>query len=383
MTAEIQPENSRVLAPTQSPTHLIRVLPQECCKLSTIISSPPKRWSLDVIKGVSYFKSGRVALYTLLAHMAQRSDRREIILPAYHCDSIIRACEWSGLVIRYFRVKPDLTPDLEDLREKLSSDTLAILMIHYFGFLNDIGKATELSRSYGATVIEDAAHLNLANDEVRARAGIFGDWVISSPRKFYPLYDGAIVYPGRNNNRMVHLKKIRSSLAAEARSLKHCLSAQLYASKPSTSGVGAPPPDDNASEYRDSRFFPDASNAMTSTSRVFLRRMAATDTARVRRRNYGAILKQVQSLPGCRPLFNTIPESVEPYVFPLILRRPDTDHSALRSNGLLVYRWEALANTDCLVSKQYEIQLVQVPCHQDLSADDLNYICQTLRATLS
>lgn len=67
-----------------------------------------------------------------------------------------------------------------------------------------------------------------------------------------------------------------------------------------------------------------------------------------------------------------------PYVVPFLLHDA-ASFDWLRQQGLQIYRWEELAPTSCEVAAQYRSRLVQIPCQQNLTADELAWICQLFR----
>ncbi|MDZ7829183.1 MAG: hypothetical protein U5K33_06750 [Halofilum sp. (in: g-proteobacteria)] len=105
--------------------------------------------------------------------------------------------------------------------------------------------------------------------------------------------------------------------------------------------------------------------------------------ARARRRNYEHWLSEVETLDGCAPLFGALDEQTVPYMFPLILENPDCQFDALKRLGMPMFRWDALADSDCLVSSRYRTGLVHLPCHQGIDADMLAQLVDILRQGLA
>ena len=70
-------------------------------------------------------------------------------------------------------------------------------------------------------------------------------------------------------------------------------------------------------------------------------------------------------------MFTALPDDAVPYVFPLLLERPETQYPALRNSPVEVLRWEHIDAGDCPVCEDYQDRLVQLPCHQGLTAADL------------
>lgn len=105
--------------------------------------------------------SGRTALYLLLKNLAQTADlagRREVLLPAYTCPSLVKVTLDAGLRPRLIDISAQtLAFDLEQLESALGEQTLAVVCVHPFGLPQDIDPIVRLARQGGALVIEDAA----------------------------------------------------------------------------------------------------------------------------------------------------------------------------------------------------------------------------------
>jgi hypothetical protein len=50
--------------------------------------------------------------------------------------------------------------------------------------------------------------------------------------------------------------------------------------------------------------------------------------------------------------------------------------------GVPLLRWEEVAYSDCLVSERYVGDLVQIPCHQDLDDEDIEWLTGAIRNIL-
>ena len=106
------------------------------------------------VKGAVVTSSGTSALHLGLIALGTRvSD--EIILPSYVCTSPLNAVYMSGgipvlcdIELESFNICP------EDLKERITEKTKAIIVPHMFGSPADIGKISEM----GIKIIEDCAH---------------------------------------------------------------------------------------------------------------------------------------------------------------------------------------------------------------------------------
>jgi perosamine synthetase len=103
--------------------------------------------------------SGRAALYLVLKALSQRSSfRREVVLPAYTCPSLVMVVRKVGLEVRLCDISPHtLGFDREQLSGVLSERTLAVVLVHLFGIPQEVQDVVALASKVGAMVIEDAA----------------------------------------------------------------------------------------------------------------------------------------------------------------------------------------------------------------------------------
>ena len=67
-----------------------------------------------------------------------------------------------------------------------------------------------------------------------------------------------------------------------------------------------------------------------------------------------------------------------PYMVPILLGDPARQFAAFKQRGLPMWRWETSARGFCAVTDRYADALVQIPCHQSLSADELKQIQELL-----
>ena len=87
-------------------------------------------------KYVRTFQSGYLALYHLLFKIKGDKKKCEIIIPVYTCPSVYYAVVNSGLIPVY--IDSDLesfNSSLEYLKNKISKNTVAIMVLHVFWVL--------------------------------------------------------------------------------------------------------------------------------------------------------------------------------------------------------------------------------------------------------
>jgi len=129
--------------------------------------------------GTSY---GRTALY--LALRAINAEGKEVMVPAFTCKAVRDAIILSGAKPIFIDVSPDdFTMDLSDAQKKITNQTVAIILTHYYGYVYpDIRGVRQFSNSHSLFIIEDCAH-SLGAEHYNKKVGNFGDISIFSLTK--------------------------------------------------------------------------------------------------------------------------------------------------------------------------------------------------------
>jgi perosamine synthetase len=130
-------------------------------------------------KNVLFLSSGRAALWLILKALSKlRPERTEVLVPAYTCPAIASAVLKAGL-------KPILC-DInlnnfgfykEELEGKVNKKTLAVILVHLFGYPANIHEVREIYRDQGVFLVEDAAQAfgNCFSDSENVKLGLLGD----------------------------------------------------------------------------------------------------------------------------------------------------------------------------------------------------------------
>lgn len=141
--------------------------------------------------------SGRTALYLLLTALrdqqkGSRPDgpRREVVLPAYTCPSLVKVILEAELTPRLIDIDPhSMVMQSENLTAAIGPKTLALILVHPFGMAHDVEPALGLAQQNGAVLIEDAAQSMGARSDGRY-AGTRGHYGLFSLGPGKPLSAG-------------------------------------------------------------------------------------------------------------------------------------------------------------------------------------------------
>lgn len=142
--------------------------------------------------------SGREALRALLAWLAGRSGRDEVLLPAYTCFSVASAAVAAGLRVRLVDVDDRGALDAEDLAAQPLDRAAAVLVSNLYGVPEPIEAVRRLAAAAGVAVIDDAAQ-SLGAADAGGHVGTRGDFGLLSFGRGKPLSalgGGALVLVG-------------------------------------------------------------------------------------------------------------------------------------------------------------------------------------------
>jgi len=114
---------------------------------------------LTGFKQIFLFSSGRQGLFYLLNALAEdHKERKEVILPAYTCPSVLTAIIESGLVPVLVDIdKSTFNIDQSKIKEKLNPDTLSVIYPCMFGKTDAISDLGRMLSAKGISLILDLA----------------------------------------------------------------------------------------------------------------------------------------------------------------------------------------------------------------------------------
>lgn len=353
---------------------------------------------LGVSANAQFFTRGRYAL-TEAYRLCGLGPAGGLMAPSYHCRTMLDPALSLGAEIVLYSLKPDLSPDLQGLKASLSScktPVKALLVTHYFGFAQALEPLAAFCDEHHITLIEDCSHALFvrANENSRAepramgRTGRFG---IASPYKFFPAEDGGLLW-GNDGAALQSLNQRSQSLAGNLKGVKRALQAainpkptlDLDAVNPEvlalTSKPGAPGAHLHEQNLRPSHFYLAKEESLQglACSRWVMRHTDIDRLANQRRQNYQQWLAAVAALPHCRALFPDLPNDCVPYMFPLRIDHPETHFYALKYMGMPVWRWDDMAVSPCGVATGYREQVLHLPCHQELTANQMAWMTRVV-----
>ena len=336
------------------------------------------------------YRLGRDALSAAVQAVERETGQKKLLIwfPAYFCNEALAPLRQLEVDIGFYPVCEDLSPDwtiLEGLVARERAGQIFVL-VHYFGFPNDVRQAREFCERHGLKLLEDAAHVLLPSLSIGE-----GDIQVFSPRKLLPLPAGGIlVVPTEMSAYLVDIPEEKQPAETAlwlARRVAQRIMIQLHIPwhlfrRARLSGEGVP------------------SNGGRGTSLEscgpFTLKLLATleqqldEVVRRRRYNYSCLLKWAKGLVLCRPLFPVLPEGVCPYVFPLLVERESGEIvGKLQSVGIPASQWpdlppEVLAEkTKGATALEIRSRLLLLPVHQSLSQEQIDAVSHGVDAVAS
>lgn len=319
----------------------------------------------------------------------------EVLVPAFNCPSMVEPIEAESARPVFYGIAPDLRIGAEHLDPHLGPRTRAILVPHLLNRLQDLRPIRALCEAKRLVLIEDCAHALFGTVDGAPIGGI-GHFAIASPRKFLPLEEGGMLTSATQD-----LSTIRERIPMRERSLRLAFDAmdrsvswgRLAGVRPpivlvkrlrrwSRRSGDAPSLPINLSATTElagagsGRGPPHGASAIT---RWMIARLTSQTMVRKRRENYSLLTAALADCPTLRVLKTDFRKDLVPYMVPVVLEDPQRQFAALKARGMPMWRWEHSRTGICPVTDQLARALIQIPCHQSLRANDLEWIIDGLR----
>ncbi len=110
------------------------------------------------LKNFIFFNAGRDALHFGINELRIRK-KSTILIPGYICSSTIKPLIKNGYKIKFYDIKKDFSLDLKKLEKAINEEDIgAIMIVHYFGFSNNIDEIYNLCKVNNVELIEDFCH---------------------------------------------------------------------------------------------------------------------------------------------------------------------------------------------------------------------------------
>ncbi len=361
---------------------------------------------LDV-KNARFTTSGRASIALALEHANITLDD-EVLIPAYHCEAMVAPTRWRGAKAVFYRINSDTSIHIEDIVTKITPKTRAIIVTHYFGFEQQLQDIRALCTKHSIILIEDCAHAMFGLSSGQA-IGTTGDYAIASCMKFLPIYEGGLICSTTRD--ISDLKLSSPSLIFQIKSAINCLETAVFYNRlgflgrfintlfklkdklwaylkslyPDRQPAGLGPSSSEGEFGLDEAWI---HKTITVFSSLVIQNTKLDYVTEKRRQNYQTIMACLAAIPDCHPLFPVLPEHTIPWVFPLYVDHPEKHFLTLKKQRVPVWRFgefldSAITKDVCPVSVDYSKHIFQFPCHQSLTADELQWMLKKIIQILS
>jgi len=130
---------------------------------------------------------------------AAKGEKKKVLLPAYigyterEGSGVFDPVESHDANFCFYKLNDSLSPDLNDLEEKLTCDIDIVLVIHYFGFCRtDPFLIKEMCKKNKIVMVEDCAHAFYLEGNP-LKIGEVGDYSFYSIHKYLPTQTGGLL----------------------------------------------------------------------------------------------------------------------------------------------------------------------------------------------
>lgn len=333
---------------------------------------------------------GAVAILLALRH-ARIGSGDEVLMPAFHCPSMVAPVRAAGAESLLYAINEDLSPDVASVKRLLSRRTRALLVAHLFGRIVDLSPIKALCEEHGIVLIEDCAH-TFFGATAAGPVGSIGHYAVASPRKFFPIAEGGLLTSVTHN-----LGDLSVPAATWGRSAKAAFrmvdTAVAYGrlralapvfelvrrfrgtlrTKPAAEASVQSAESDSYDIELDVR----QSVGLAGGAGRYLFNVGLIAA---RRRNYEQLAAGIEGGAAARMLDMPPVRTFVPYVVPVLLADPQKHFAQLKQLGVPMWRWEYSPRGVCKVTDRYSQSLIQLPCHQSLRRHDLERIADAVRS---
>jgi perosamine synthetase len=328
-----------------------------------------------------------------------------VLVPSFHCTSVVEPILKYGAEVKFYEIESDLQPNLTDIEAKMDGRTRALLIIHYFGFPQDIMGLKRFCANRKLYLIEDCAHVLRGKTEDGTVLGSIGDFSIFSWRKFLPIYDGGqlvvnnpdlnVKIPCQKSDFVFSVKVAKNTFDKLITDASHKAANNMVLISRISSGIARSLLSRNGhatmafsvNSYDLNFDLTSLNLRMSGLSKRILQNTDIGDVVAKRRANYFCLLGAVRGLPGVRPLHTELPVGICPWVFPLLAESLKDLHLILRARGIPAITWNGVIHRDLPLdqfpgSRRFYDGLVFLPIHQSMEAQHLQIMARILGEVL-
>lgn len=348
--------------------------------------------------------SGRAALYQALRAL-QLTQGDTVLVPSYHCPTMVAPVVCAGLVPSFVAIGPDGLPRLDLISAAQLGTARALIVAHYFGIVHNLDPVRQWCDQHGIALIEDCAHALFGAVDGHT-VGRWGDYCTASISKFLPVSEMGLLASARHP---VTWAGQAPGLRAQVKGAVDVLEQACQYGRPAglapllrglfflknrshvqpAQAAGPPGPLNTAvPEAAVRQMLIECDMGRLDHTPVWAARFIHGLLPRQRmvarrQRNFDLFGRQLEGVAGIRPLVAERPAESAPYVYPLWVDDADRVYEHLRIRGMPVFRWDRIwpgvPVMDDDMGPLWSQHVLQLLCHQDLSAADIGRVVGEIR----
>lgn len=323
----------------------------------------------------AWLSSGRSAIALVIKEIERRQPdiSRNVVVPAFTCNSVYEPFLKAGYNVSTYPVKKDLMCCGEEIVNAVFRSNAGIVLIHrLFGFdtITDLPECMKRLRQHGIIVIEDCTQSLYST-----LSGSDADYYVASIRKWCGVPDGAFAVC--RQEKFGH----KPSLPDLVLQRKKCCASLLkneYMNDKSEEKAAF------LELYSEAEDLLAHQTGLFSISPVSESVQANLDVCRLkdtRRRNYGILLQKISGIIGVAPVFNTLSRDVVPLYFPLWCDNRKRLQTLLRDYDIYApVVWPKADNAPAVNMDANDLynHLLCIPIDQRYGDDDMNWIAEVI-----
>ncbi len=321
--------------------------------------------------------------------------RHEVLVPAYHHGVEVEALEAAGAEPRFVRVDGRMQLDLEHLEASIGPRTRALYVIHYAGFSQPMDEILAIGNRYGLRVVEDSA-LALLSRDGEVPLGSRGDIGIFCLYKTLPVPNGGMLVlnrpldapgPARGaplgstlyhaaNSFLAHIElrygpggaAVRESIRRTGRAVRLATGFRALATGTAHFDAAA------------------ADVGMSRLTEVILDNLDYDQIVEARRRNWSLLFSRLREVAP--PVHRELPAGVCPLFYALVCKEKESAAARLLARGVETVNFWRDGHPACPRGAFPEVDalrhgVLELPLHQDLTPDDMDYLASAVEEVLS
>jgi dTDP-4-amino-4,6-dideoxygalactose transaminase len=354
--------------------------------------------SIDQLPHLLGTTSGRAALYMALVQL-DMPPGSGVLVPTYHCPTMVAPVLEAGHEPIFYPLAADGQPLLEEAVCPRGRVPRAAIVAHYFGLARDLSEVRRWCDSRGVALVEDCAHSFFGMAGTRP-VGRWGCLATASLSKFFPVPEGGLLASSTRPIRPVRLQppglRAQSKAAWDVIDIA-CSQGRLaglaHLLRPLRAARGRQALDavSVATESVDAAAIIAGCDmgrigqAQSLTATLLHRLLSTGRLVDRRRQNYETLARALAGAPSSQLMSDDLPHDCAPYVLPLWLEDTtlaDRVYTQLRAERLPVFRWDrawpGTPRDPQDFGAAWGRQVLQVLCHQSLSAADQQFVADRI-----